>query len=820
MSTPISFNPEQQKVIRHIEGGLLVLAPVGTGKTSVLSERVAEAIKCGISPDRILCLTFTNRAAKEMGDRLAQSMPHVRRQLTIKTFHGLCARMLRVEAQYVGLPADFVIYDDNDCFEIVKRLSKLEKDKEVWELLGAIADCKSKAVQSQLSLEVSLKSLFSSLDGQTQRIALKYQKALSERHALDFADLVFYTRSMLYLVPEVAERWYNRFDLVQVDEVQDTHLGEYEIVRHLALKSGNLALIGDLDQTIYEWRGSEPDVVLDRFKEEFHPKPYSLSLNYRATQTLLRAASAFADEFDERHTTIEPSPTCEVGEKICVHNAVDEDGEAEWIAQQIAALASQSSTFRYDRLAVLARGHRRTECVASVLARCGVPCVTVDKYKFFMRQEVKDALAYLRFIVNPFDTEAFNRLVQTPKREIGIQTLRAIYGEGQSCGFRLTDLAAPQPFTNDDPLGALIEAFLRGTIVVFDVETTGVAVGDDIVEIAAVKLVNGQPAENFHAYISDAGDVGDSQHIHGYSNQFLRQNGQPAQGVLANFCQFAGGALLVGHNVGFDIKMVTAHAQKVGLQVPTWTWADTWNLASRFIQAESYSLENLANQLQLASAPNHHAMDDVITTVQLLAFLVPEIQKHGSDRIAVYYRYGEAFAPLAEEIANWKALSQQVRPADLLIHILKTSGLARYYQAQDPNRVKNLKKLVEIFRAKDDSDLHPDTALRSILEFTALAKNLDHISEQDNQTVVITAHQSKGLEFDYVFIAGLSDGEFPGFLSVQAGSIEEEKRLFYVALTRAKKRLYISCYGENSWGPKDPSPFLKALPSALVTRMG
>jgi DNA helicase-2/ATP-dependent DNA helicase PcrA len=409
----IAFNPEQQAIIDQVQGGLLVLAPVGTGKTSVLSARVDRAIEKGFSPDRILCLTFTNRAAKEMGDRLAQSMPHVRRQLTIKTFHGLCARMLRVEAQYVGLPADFVIYDDNDCFEIVKRLSKLEKDKEVWELLSAIADCKSKAVQSQLSLEVSLKSLFSSLDGQTQRIALKYQKALSERHALDFADLVFYTRSMLYLVPEVAERWYNRFDLVQVDEVQDTHLGEYEIVRHLALKSGNLALIGDLDQTIYEWRGSEPDVVLDRFREEFHPKPYSLSLNYRATQTLLRAASAFADEFDERHTTIEPSPTCEVGEKICVHNAVDEDGEAEWIAQQIAALASQSSTFRYDRLAVLARGHRRTECVASVLARCGVPCVTVDKYKFFMRQEVKDALAYLRFIVNPFDTVAFNRLVQT-----------------------------------------------------------------------------------------------------------------------------------------------------------------------------------------------------------------------------------------------------------------------------------------------------------------------------------------------------------------------------------------------------------------------
>jgi DNA helicase II / ATP-dependent DNA helicase PcrA len=819
MNTTIAFSKKQQAIINQVQGGLLVLAPVGTGKTSVLSARVGQAIKKGIAPNRILCLTFTTRAAQEMGDRLAQSMPHVRQQLTIKTFHGLCAQMLRVEAQYIGLPADFTVYDSEDCCEILKALSDKKDPKEVSKLACAIADCKSKASQGQLSVELTLGNLFSLLDSEIQKIALKYQAALSNYHALDFADLVFYTRSMLHLVPEVAERWYNRFDLVQVDEVQDTHLGEYEIVRHLAHKSGNLALIGDLDQTIYEWRGSEPDVVLDSFRAEFHPKSYSLSLNYRATQTLLRAASAFADGFDERHTSIEPSPACEVGEKICVHNAVDEDGEAEWIAQQIIALASQSSTFRYDRLAVLARGHRRTEFVSSVLAKRGVPCVTAEKYKFFMRQEIKDVLAYLRFITNPFDTGAFKRLVQTPKREIDIQTLRTIYGEGRSCGFRLTDLAAPQPFTNDDPLGVLIEAYLRGTIVIFDVETTGVVVGDDIVEIAAVKLINGQPTENFHAYISDAGDVGDSQYIHGYSNEFLRQNGQPAQGVLTNFCQFSGDALLVGHNVGFDIKMVTAHAQKVYLQVPSWEWADTWDLASRFIQAESYSLENLANQLQLASAPNHHAMDDVITTVQLLAYLMPEIQRHESDRTAVYYKYGEAFAPLAEEIARWKALSQQVRPADLLVHILKSSGLVRYYHDHDPNKVQNLKTLVEIFRAKDDPDLHPDTALRRILEFTALAKHLDHMSEQDNQAVVITAHQSKGLEFDHVFIAGLSDGEFPGFLSVEAGSIEEEKRLFYVALTRAKKRLYISCYGENSYGPKGPSPFLESLPAALITEI-
>lgn len=815
MSTPISFNPEQQHVIRHIEGGLLVLAPVGTGKTSVLSERVAEAIKRGISPDRILCLTFTNRAAMEMGDRLSESLPDVRRQLTIKTFHGLCAWMLRIEAQTIGLPADFVVYDDNDCFDILKSLSCLKKDRDVWDLMGTIADCKSKAHQDQLSLELTLSELFASLDDCIRPIALKYQKTLSDRHALDFADLVFYTRSMLHRMPEVAERWANRFDLVQVDEVQDTHMGEYEIVSHLARRSGNLALIGDLDQTIYAWRGSEPKAVLTCFKETFYPTDYSLTLNYRATRTLLQAASAFANEFDERHTSIEPSPTCAIGEKIMVHTAADETKEAEWIARQVATLAGNSPNFRYNRLAVLTRTHARAQCIASIFAKADIPCVTVEQYQFFMRKEVKDVLAYLRFITNPFDAGAFKRLVTTPSREIGLPTLRSIYREGQSCGFRVTDLAIPQPFVNDDPLGAVTEAFLHGTMVVFDVETTGTAVGSDIVEIAAVKLVNGQPIDQFHAYISDAADVGDSEQIHGYSNDFLKKNGQPARGVLQSFCQFAGESLLVGHNVGFDIKMVTAHAQKVGIQASIWQWADTWNLANRFIRAESYSLENLARQLNLASTPNHHAMDDVVTTVQLLGHLVPLIQETAGDRVAIYYKYGEKFAPLADEIAHWKALSQTIRPAQLLIHILNSSGLARLY-GQAPDRVQNLKQLVGIFRTQDDTALHPDTALRSILEFTALAKNLDHISEQDNQAVIITAHQSKGLEFDHVFVAGMSDGEFPGFYSIENGNVEEEKRLFYVALTRAKKRLHISCFAENRWGPQSPSQFLAVLPPALV----
>ena len=813
MPPPLPFNPEQQQVIQHLQGSLLVLAPVGTGKTSVLSARVVHALAQGTDPSRVLCLTFTNRAAKEMGDRLAQAQ--VGRQVTIKTFHGLCVRILRMGAEALGLPSDFVIYDAEDSADILKGfMRQREKDRledRVKEVTTAMSQAKAKARPDQLTLDLSLKGVFAPLDDQDRQWAERYQAELQRRQALDFDDLIFFTRSLLRLVSEVADYWANRYRFIQVDEVQDTHLGEYEVVRHLAQRSQNLAMIGDLDQTIYAWRGSEPEVVLDQFRAEFSPTEYSLSENYRATRSLLEAADTFANAFADRYTRITIPAASAPGNPVVVHTATNEGQEAAWIAQRIQALAQHQPNFAYNRVAVLTRTNRRTDTIARGLQRQNVPCLTVESYQFFMRQEIKDVLAYLRFLVNPFDTGAFKRLLGRPSRRIDLETLRQIYGEGRSCGLWLTDMALPQPFVDDDPLGAVINAYRHGTLVVFDVETTGVSIEDEVVEIAAQKLVNGQPTETFQAYISDATDVGDSQHIHGYSNEFLRQRGQPGHRVLEQFFQFAGDTFIVGHNVGFDIGMVTTQAQRLGLPVPQWAWADTLNLARRFLKAENYRLEHLAQVLNLPTTPTHHAMDDVDTTVHLLAHLIPMMETTAADRTALYYRYGETFEPLAEAIAQWKILSHTLRPADLLSHILETSGLLRSYR-REPQRLQNLDQMVEIFATQDDPNLPPYLALKTLLEYTALSKNLDRVSAQDNQVLVITAHQSKGLEFDHVFIAGLVEGEFPIFYSLTSKEIEQEKHLFYVALTRAKQSLYLSSFREDNHGrSKDPSQFIAAL---------
>jgi DNA helicase-2/ATP-dependent DNA helicase PcrA len=783
----------------------------------VLAERVVYAIRNGILSKRILCLTFTNRAAKEMSERLSDLCPDQFQNLTIKTFHGLCASILRIEARQFGLPSDFVIYDDADCIELVKEVFNLSDERDAQKLFFSLANCKVKATEHALSLQNLAGKLYEPLGNDNAKLATQYQTILQKRHALDFADLVFYIRVMLEQEPEISRRWAERFDFIQVDEVQDTHLSEYKIVKHLAGNSGNLAMIGDLDQTIYEWRGSEPDTVINQFKYDFDPTTYLLTWNYRATKTLLNAASGFANSFEHRQTTITPASECEVGDLIQIHSASNERSEAEWIGKQIQQLASNQTGFNYSRVAVLARSHKRTEIVSRTLERMGIPCVTVERFQFFMRQEVKDALAYLRLIINPFDAGAMRRVLLRPSRGIGEVTIKAVVEEGRKCGFSLTDMTSDKTFTDGDPFSDLLKAYASGVVTVFDVETTGFSVSqDEVVEIAAVRLIEGKVQAEFHAYIKNQVSVGDSYRIHGYSDVFLAEYGQSAKDVFAEFFKFAENSMVVGHNVSFDIKMVTAQAQKAGIEVPNLKWEDTLELANRFIESERYSLEILAEKLNLKHRPSHQAMDDVKTTIDLLAILIPLVAQRADYRQALVYRYGEEFELLAQQMGHWRDTSQTLRPASLLDKLLIESGLYQYYKNED-KRLQNLSHLVKIFQDRDDLCLYPDTALRSVLEFTALAKNLDQVSQDDNQVPVITVHQSKGLEFDTVFIAGATEGEFPSFFSVRDDKLEEERRLFYVAMTRAKKKLFISTHMKDYREyQKAASRFLKDIPSEFT----
>ena len=266
-------------IAEHLDGGLLILAPVGTGKTLTLAERAANAIASGIAPNRILCLTFTNRAAKEMAVRIGRIHPKDADRIVVSTFHALCADMLRQEAREIGIPSDFVVYDDVDSIDLICELGRMEFN-EARQLYYSIESAKANETGHKLTAAGLLGDLFEGFPPHLAGTAIEYQKNLLLRYALDFQDLVAFTRAMLKENEDARERWMNRFDFIQVDEVQDTHYSEYQIVRALAKRSGNLALIGDFDQTIYEWRGSQPEKVIEAFKRDFAFIIISLTGNY------------------------------------------------------------------------------------------------------------------------------------------------------------------------------------------------------------------------------------------------------------------------------------------------------------------------------------------------------------------------------------------------------------------------------------------------------------------------------------------------------------------------------------------------------------
>jgi DNA helicase-2/ATP-dependent DNA helicase PcrA len=805
-------NAEQRAVIECSHGAILVLAPAGTGKTRVMGARLAHAINKGFHPRRTLCVTFTNRAAGEIRDRVRGELGTLADEVSVFTFHGLCAWILRCDASAIGLPRDFVVYDEQDCEELLVKLARGASNGR--ELFYRISQLKANLPPSELGLS-GIPKLFRGQDEEWLRdIVTEYHRTLVDRNALDFSDLIHRARSAFHCLPQVREKWAQRFDWIQVDEIQDTHYSEYDVLTFLAKRQKNLACFGDLDQTIYEWRGSDPDNILRRFRTDFQPvREFNLSLNHRATQTLLKAADTFAASFQNRRTRIRPRPDLPQGEPVVRQTSKTPTDEAEWVASRLKSILGSTAPASLHQVGVLTRTHRRAEIISSVLTRAGVPHVTVEEFEFFRRQEIKDALARLRLLLNPFDSGALHRVLLRPASGIGDVTLEHLQREGLPAGLRLTDLVRLRTHLQREPFAPLLAALRRSGVVVVDVETTGLsAVQDEVIEVAALRIEAGKLTNPFHRYVRASKPVGDSERTHGISDSFLRKHGHAPAEVFAELSRLLEGAHLVGHNIRFDLAMLEHHAKRVGVDLRFPDWDDTLDIARRLLEAVRYDLATLADQLNLPSKPKHKAGDDVVTTANLLLRLVPQLAATSQARASLVERYGKPFGVIAQFFEKWHELAKSMRPPNLLDRIMTESGLRQFY-SNEPKRNRHLDELLKIFQSRDQVNTSAHSALEQLTQAVALARNVDHLDENDRRVPVLTVHQTKGLEFDAVFVVGVSEGEFPAYLACRDGREEEERRLFYVAITRARRRLFLSSYQLNDRNkPAGPSRFLRHLP--------
>ena len=419
-----ALNPMQKKAAETLEGPVLILAGAGSGKTRTLTYRIANLIDHGVKPWHILALTFTNKAAREMQTRVEKLVGADAQDMWIGTFHSICVRILRRDIEKLGYQRSFTIYDEDDQVRVIKDAEKTlgmdENRIPPKEIKSRISGAKNKMMTPDEWFQSSAK------DYQCQQIHdiySYYEERLRAANALDFDDLLLRTLQLFVDHPPVLDYYRSRFQYVHVDEYQDTNTAQYTFVRLLTQESRNLCVVGDDDQSIYGWRGADIRNILDFEKDFPDTQVIKLEQNYRSTSNILDAANQVIAHNAGRKEKALWTDAGE-GEKIHLYSAGDEREEAAWICERVRKL--RQADVPYGQIAVLYRTHAQSRVIEEMLTRAGIPYKIFGGTRFYDRKEIRDALAYLRVLVNPADDVSLTRIINTPKRSIGDSTVAAL----------------------------------------------------------------------------------------------------------------------------------------------------------------------------------------------------------------------------------------------------------------------------------------------------------------------------------------------------------------------------------------------------------
>lgn len=434
------MNPRQAEAVQHTEGPLLLMAGAGSGKTRVLTHRIAYLIEeKEVNPWNILAITFTNKAAKEMKDRVTGLLGAGGEDVWVSTFHSMCVRILRRDVDHIGYSRNFTILDGSEQLSLMKRILKeLNIDPKKYDprsLLGAISNAKN-ALQTAEDYQALEGSFFENVVGRCYEM---YQRELRNNQCMDFDDLIMNTIRLFQDNAEILQYYQHKFHYIHVDEYQDTNHAQYTLVNLLAARHKNLCVVGDADQSIYGWRGADMQNILDFEKDYPDASVILLEQNYRSTKNILAAANQVINNNRNRRPK-ELWTENSQGEKITYYRGENERDEARFIISQIQKQKSDDGR-SYGDFAVLYRTNAQSRIVEETLLKANIPYKMVGGHKFYDRKEIKDILAYLQVIANPADSISFERIVNVPKRGIGSTSIEKLRGFANLHDFSLLEAA-------------------------------------------------------------------------------------------------------------------------------------------------------------------------------------------------------------------------------------------------------------------------------------------------------------------------------------------------------------------------------------------
>lgn len=863
----ITFNKKQQQVINELNQNILLSAGAGTGKTNVLSYRVANILnKNRANADEILCLTFTNKACRELKNRITSQLDfETANKITIRTIHGFAYQVITTTAKKVQtIFKEFVIFDDEDQKTLIRQtIANFPKARalDIQYIVNCIEQLKQERALKHIyteDIEADYTTIyhqhlkFNKTFNQQQNdnltkffqfnglnIIINYELALQQMHGLDYKDLIA-NAYRLFQDENICSSWRKRYKYIMIDEMQDTSSFEYTMLENL-FSANNIMLCGDEFQTIYEWRGSNPQKILTAFTEKYNPLIINFNENYRSTKLLLEMAYNTLINLFCKETILHSyaknllSKSSELGHKIELKQANSLANEAQWIFQNIVNLLPLVET--PTQIAILVRQNNYLQNLTLHLnylaniynqknQETPIHFIQIDNIRFFKRQEIKDVLSIMKYLINPNDYLSLQRILINLIPNIGIRTIKQISSaEYLQNGLRLSDfINANFQNPNYEPFSDLISAYLSKDIIVFDIEGTGTDIfADNIIQLSAIKIRKGKKIAEFNRYLKSDKPVGDSEKVHHISNEYLQTHGENPKLVLQEFCQFIQDAIITGHNIrGYDMDILNQNLLKHNLKPVDFSNInfDTLDLVRRFYpNLPNHKLEFLSNHFQFETKSNHNSLDDVFATWELLHKLLEDkIIPTAKKRSELINKQKNKFIHVAQIFQKLhNILNDNLLLENLISQIVEEFNLVNIYKANATQdgavRLENIRNLFRLAKAELNS--HRGTnGIKELLQYASLSNtDLDALTSSHPKIPIITIHQAKGLEFDYEFLAGMNDDIFPSYFSTRNGSItEEEKRLFYVAITRAKKALFLSSSGR-------PSRLLNYIPEQFITKI-